>query len=176
MAAQAFMRRPICSKPVIAAVNGIATGGGLELVLATTLRVAAATAKFGLSEVQRGLIPGGGGVARLPRQIFPVLAMELLLTGDFIGAGRAAAIGLVNYVVPGDQLTSAVTRLAERIASNGPLAIRLIIEAVSKAEGRSLAEAFDIEARSFDRAVESEDGREGAVAFLEKRAPRFIGR
>lgn len=175
-AAHAFLRHVPLSKPVVAGINGAATGGGLELMLATTLRIAGASARFGLSEVKRGLLPGGGGVARLPRQLPRTIALEMLLTGDLIGADRAAQFGLVNEVVPDDTLDERLAALATTVAANGPLAVRLILEAFSQTEADSLAQALSLEDAAFQAVLQSEDAREGAQAFLEKRDPRYVGK
>lgn len=175
MAADAFLRRRRLSKPVVAAINGPATGGGLELVLATTTRVAAASARFGLSEVKRGLIPGGGGVARLWQQVPQILALELLLTGELISAQRAAEIGVVNQVVADDALATHARELAATIAENGPLAVRYILDIVAEAGHLALQHAFELENQAFERVTASHDAREGIRAFVEKRPPRFTG-
>lgn len=162
-------------KPVIAAVNGAAVGGGLGLALACDLLVAAEHATFGLPEVQRGLVGTGAG-ARTVLRLPPAIAMELLLTGEPIDAAQALALGLVNRVVPADGLMDTALALAERIAANGPLAVRL-----SKAlayEVRQLGPGLDM-ARLRELtapAIRSDDAREGAAAFAEKRPPRFTGR
>lgn len=162
-------------KPVIAAVNGAAVGGGLGLALACDLLVAAEHATFGLPEVQRGLVGTGAG-ARTVLRLPPAIAMELLLTGEPIDAAQALALGLVNRVVPAAELMDTALALAERIAANGPLAVRL-----SKAlayEVRQLGPGLDM-ARLRELtapAIRSEDAREGAAAFAEKRPPRFTGR
>jgi enoyl-CoA hydratase len=162
-------------KPVIAAVNGAAVGGGLGLALACDLLVAAEHATFGLPEVQRGLVGTGAG-ARTVLRLPPAVAMELLLTGEPIDAPRAYELGLVNRVVPAAELIDTALALAERIAANGPLAVRL-----SKAlahEVRQLGAGLDM-ARLRELtapAVRSDDAREGAAAFAEKRPPRFTGR
>lgn len=162
-------------KPVIAAVNGAAVGGGLGLALACDLLVAAEHATFGLPEVQRGLVGTGAG-ARTVLRLPPAIAMELLLTGEPIDARQALALGLVNRVVPAAELVDTALALAERIAANGPLAVRL-----SKAlayEVRQLGPGLDM-ARLRELtapAIRSEDAREGAAAFAEKRPPRFTGR
>jgi enoyl-CoA hydratase len=175
-AAHAFLRHQPLSKPIIAGVNGAATGGGLELVLASTLRVAGTSARFGLSEVKRGLLPGGGGVARLPRQLPRTIALEMLLTGDLIGAERAAHFGLVNEVVPDEFLAQRLESLANTIAGNGPLAVRLILDAFAQTESEPLGQALAYEDIAFQTVLQSEDAREGARAFLEKREPRYVGK
>jgi enoyl-CoA hydratase len=163
-------------KPVIAAVNGAATGGGLELLLGTDLRVAVPEARLALPEVKRALFPGGGGPVRLPRQIPAARALEMLLTGDPIEAPEALALGLLNRVVPRARLLDAAFELAERIAANGPLAVQAVRRAVRECatgpELEAIARANEI-ARDVHR---SEDAVEGPRAFLEKRAPVYRGR
>jgi enoyl-CoA hydratase len=174
-AAHAFLRHQPLTKPIVAGVNGAATGGGLELLLATTLRIAETSARFGLSEVKRGLLPGGGGVARLPRQLPRTIALEMLLTGDLIDADRAVHFGLVNEVTADDRLDERVDALATTIAGNGPLAVRLILAAFSQTETDSLARALALADEAFQTVLKSEDAREGAQAFLEKREPQYVG-
>jgi enoyl-CoA hydratase len=160
-------------KPVIAAVNGVAVGGGFELVLACDLVVAADTARFGLPEVKRGLVPGGGGTllgTRLPL----ALALEIALTGELIDAAQAAAWGLVNRVVPATELLDAALALAATVAANGPLAVALAKQLVKRAvlhdPQRGWATTEEITA-----IFTSEDAKEGATAFLEKRLPHWKG-
>jgi enoyl-CoA hydratase len=162
-------------KPVIAAVNGSALGGGTEMAAACDLRVAADHAVFGTPEAKVGLLPGGGSLTRLPRQVPWALAMELLLVGDPIDAQRAQAIGLVNYVVPRAQLLDKARELAAKIAANGPLAVRKIKEGVVRASGRPIAEALQIENEVSAVVLSSRDAREGPRAFKEKRKPQFTG-
>lgn len=170
------IRQVMCAKPIIAAINGTATAGGLELALSTDIRVAADSAKFGLAEVQRGLIPGGGGIVRLCRQVPRALAMELLLTGDAVSAERALSMGLVNIVVPAaDVLTTAKER-AQRIAANGPVAVQTVKHLADALATRPLAEALRLEYEAFERVLETEDAQEGPLAFAERRSPRFTGR
>lgn len=162
-----------CPKPVIAAVNGAAVGGGFELVLACDLAVAADHARFGLPEVKRGLFAAGGGTllgTRLPL----ALALEIALTGEYIDASRAAELGLVNRVVPADRLIESSLELAATIAANGPLGVQTTKELTRRAvlDDPKLGWARPDE---IDRVFQSDDAKEGAVAFLEKRAPNWTG-
>jgi enoyl-CoA hydratase len=177
LAGQRVMRRlERCGKPVIAAVNGFALGGGCELAMACHLRVASDTAKFGQPEVKLGLGPGYGGTVRLPRLVGKGRALELLLTGAMIDAQEAWRIGLVNRVVPGDCLLAEAEELARTIIEQGPLAIRLILEAVETGFDLSVDEALLLEANHFGLLSSTADMREGTAAFLAKRKPRFEGR
>jgi len=162
-------------KPVIAAVNGSALGGGTEITNACDLRVAVEHAIFGLPEAKVGLLPGGGSLSRLPRQIPYAKAMELLLLGDPISAREALALGLLNYVVPREQLLVKAGELAQKLAANGPLALRKIKEGVVRASGRPLDEALQIENEVSAVVMSSKDAREGPRAFKEKRKPQFRG-
>jgi enoyl-CoA hydratase len=158
-------------KPIIAAVNGAAVAGGFELMLACDLAVAAEHAKFGLPEAKRGLVAAGGGT-NLPRRIPLTLALELGLTGDTFDADRARALGLVNRVVPGDQVLDEAIALAGTIAKNGPLAVRVTKELmVGQARGASREEI----AAATGPVFASADAKEGAAAFAEKREPRWTG-
>ncbi len=172
----ALMRFRPLYKPVIAAINGYCLAGGTELALACDLRVAAEHASLGLTEPKRGLIPGGGSMARLPRQIPYCKAMEILLTGDPMPAQEAWRVGLVNYVVPLPHLMPTAERLARSIAENGPLAVRKIKEVVINSLGLPLQQAFEVENEASRIIMRSEDAREGARAFAEKRKPEFTGR
>jgi enoyl-CoA hydratase len=163
-------------KPVIAAVNGTAVAGGCELVLGTDLRVASSSATFGLSEAKRGLVPAGGGMSRLPRQVPYAVAMEMLLTGETVDAVDALRLGFVNRVVEPDRVLPAAASLADAIAANGPLAVRTIKKTVRESIGLPLDEAFRVEHRNSAIIATSHDAVEGPLAFLEKRAPRFTGR
>jgi enoyl-CoA hydratase len=164
-----------CGKPVIAAVNGFALGAGCELALACSIRLAADTARFGQPETKLGLIPGYGGTQRLPRLIGKGRALEILLTGEMIDAGEALRIGLVNEVLPADQLLPRAEALAASILANGPLAIRYCLQAVNRGMEMPLAEAMAHEAALFALCCATEDKTEGTRAFLEKRAPQFKG-
>jgi enoyl-CoA hydratase len=161
-------------KPIVAAVNGHCIAGGLEMLQGTDLRVAAEHATFGLGEVRFGLVPTGGSHVRLPRQIPWAVAMELLLTGQPIDAGRAYDIGLVNRVVPREDLMPAALDLARKIAENGPLAVRTAKEIAVRS--LALESGFVLEKSLGARVLSSEDAREGPRAFVEKRPPRFKGR
>lgn len=163
-------------KPVIAAINGYALGGGLELALACTFRLAADHAKLGQPEVKLGLIPGYGGSQRLPRLLGAGRALELLLTGEPIGAAEALACGLVNHVVPLAELLPRAEALAARIAANAPLAIRMCLEAVRHGLEMNLEDALVWESSLFALLCASADMKEGARAFLEKRPARFQNR
>ena len=172
----AVLRGHSLSKPVIAAVNGFCIAGGMELMLATDLRVAAETASFGLQEVKWAIIPGAGSIARLQRQIPYCKAMEIMLTGNRIDAREAYRLGMVNYVVPADQVMAKARELAATIAENGPLAVRKIKEGVERCSGVPLPEAFKIENELARDVMRSEDAREGPRAFMEKRKPNYKGR
>ncbi|RMF20737.1 MAG: enoyl-CoA hydratase/isomerase family protein, partial [Deltaproteobacteria bacterium] len=161
-------------KPIIAAVNGYCIAGGLEFLQGTDLRIAAEHATFGLGEVRWGIIPLGGTHIRLPRQIPWAVAMELLLTGRPIDARRAYDIGLVNRVVPKEQLMDAAMELAEVICQNGPLAVRTAKEIAVRSLG--LESGFVLEKALGARVLASEDAKEGPRAFAEKRKPNFTGK
>jgi len=163
-------------KPVIAAVNGFCVAGGMEMMQASDLRVAVDSASFGLQEVKWGIAPLGGSVARLPRQMPWCKAMEILLTGNRFDAQEAWRLGLINYVVPRDQLMNKAEELAMTIADNGPLAVRIIKEGALRCSGTTLEESFKVELELRPIVEKSEDGREGPLAFMEKRKPVFKGR
>jgi len=165
-----------CPVPVIAAVNGVALGGGCEIALACDFIIAAENARFGQPEALRGIIPGLGGTQRLPRRIGIGRARELLYTGRLIGASEAFAWGLVNRVVPLAGLSAAALESAKQIAAAGPLAVRAIKRAVAEGMDRPLDDAFATELRHYHVVVETEDRHEGVRAFTEKRPPRFAGR
>ncbi len=172
----AILRRFDLWKPVIAAVNGAALAGGCEILQATDLRLAAPEASFGLPEPKRGIVPGGGSMVRLARQIPYVRAMQILLTGDPLPASTALEIGFVNEIVPRERLLDRAYELAGRIAENGPLAVRKIKEAVIRSGGRPLEDAFAIEEECSKEVMRSADAREGPRAFMEKRKANFTGR
>jgi enoyl-CoA hydratase len=171
-----FRRFERCGKPVIAAVNGFALGGGCELAMACHLRIASETAKFGQPEVKLGIGPGYGGTVRLPRLIGKGRALELLLTGQMIDAQEAWRIGLVNRVVPADRLLEEAEQLLRSILENGPLAIRACLESVDAGLEMSLDQALLLEATYFGLLSGTTDMKEGTRAFLDKRKPAFHGK
>ena len=164
------------SKPLIAAVEGYALAGGLELAISCDLIVTADNAKFGIPEVKRGLAAAAGGLMKLPKQIPPRLAMELALTGDFISAQRASEVGLVNEVVPAGTALEAAKALAARIVANGPLAVAVSKKVVLESADWSASEMWDKQAALVMPVFTSEDAIEGSVAFAEKRAPNWKGK
>ncbi len=163
-------------KPVIAAVNGFALGGGTEMALACHVRVASENAKLGQPEVKLGLIPGFGGTQRLPRLVGKGVAMELILSGRIIDAGEALRIGLVNRVVPQAELHDTCVELAREMTVNSPLAVQNGISAINQGLDKRLEEGLLFEAEIFGQALASEDGKEGTKAFLEKRKADFKGK
>jgi enoyl-CoA hydratase len=164
------------SKPVIAAVNGFALGGGCELAMSCDIIVAAENARFGQPEVNLGIIPGSGGTQRLTHVVGKHKAMELILTGDFLSAGDAARLGLVNRVVPGELVLEEAKAIGKKIAAKPALAIRAAKQAVLKAANAPLDEGLDFERKCFYLLLASEDRREAMAAFLEKRKPELKGR
>jgi enoyl-CoA hydratase len=174
---QAVLRRlETCGKPVIAAINGYALGGGCELAMACHLRVAADHAKFGQPEVKLGIAPGYGGTQRLPRLVGKGAALQLILTGEMIDAPEAYRIGLVNKVVPAANLLAESEKLLRGILAMGPLAVRLAMEAVDQGLEMTLDEGLLLEANHFGLLAATHDMKEGLTAFLEKRQPKFEGR
>lgn len=163
-------------KPVVAAVNGFALGGGCELAMACTVRFASETARFGQPEIGLGLVPGYGGTQRLSRLVGHGRALELLLSGAPIDAAEAHRIGLVNRVVPAADLLPAATAFAAELAARAPIAARFILDAVHGGAGRPFADAQAYEATLFGLAAATDDAKEGTRAFLEKRKPVFRGR
>jgi enoyl-CoA hydratase len=172
---QVFRRLERCGKPVVAAVNGFALGGGCELAMACHLRVAGENAKFGQPEVKLGIAPGYGGTVRLPRLIGRARALELLLTGEMIDAEEARRVGLVNRVVPADRVVAEAEGLLRTILGNGPLAVRACLELVDIGMEMTLDQALLLEAGYFGLLSASADMREGTKAFIEKRKPTFTG-
>ncbi len=163
-------------KPVVAAIRGFALGGGCELAMACTVRIAGEKARFGQPEVKLGVIPGFGGTQRLGRLVGRGIALELLLTGEMIDAAEAYRIGLVNRVVPGDQVMEEARSLLGSMLDRAPLAIRYVLEATHHGLEMSLEDGLALEASLFGVTFATEDKDEGTAAFLEKRAPRFRGK
>jgi enoyl-CoA hydratase len=163
-------------KPVIAAVNGFALGGGCETAMACTIRIAVDTAKFGQPEVALGLIPGGGGTQRLPRLVGKGRALHLILSGEMISAQEAYRIGLINEIVPAPDLITRAEAILKKIASNAPIAVKFALEAANKGLETSQSEGLLLEASYFGLCAATEDKQEGTSAFLEKRVPQFHGR
>jgi enoyl-CoA hydratase len=171
----AFRRLETCGKPVIAAVNGFALGGGCELAMACHLRIASEKAKFGQPEVKLGICPGYGGTQRLPRLVGKGRALDLILSGRMVGAEEALHIGLANRVAPPDTLMDEAEKILREIMAMGPLAIRLSIESVDRGFDQSLDDGFLVEANNFGLLAATRDMKEGMAAFLEKREPEFKG-
>lgn len=162
-------------KPVIAAINGFALGGGCETAMACTLRIAVDTAKFGQPEVTVGLVPGGGGTQRLPRLVGKGRALQLILSAEMIGAQEAYRIGLINEIVPATDLLTRAEAILRKIAGNGPVAVKFALTAVNKGLEASQEEGLLLEASYFGLCAGTEDKKEGTSAFLEKRSPQFRG-
>ena len=179
--AQARRGQSVCydleqmGKPVVAAINGYALGGGCEIAMACTLRIASDSARIGQPEISLGLIPGYGGTQRLARLVGSGRALELMLTGQPITADEAWRIGLVNRVVPAADLLGVVQELAQQLAAQAPIAMRYILAAVRDGFGMRLSDGCALEASLFGLAAATEDWREGTRAFLDKRRPRFVG-
>jgi enoyl-CoA hydratase len=173
---EAFRFLETIGKPVIAAVNGFALGGGMELALACHLRVASEKAKFGLPEVKLGIIPGYGGTVRLPRIVGRGRALELILTGEMIDAAEAHRIGLVNRVAPAGAALTEARALMAKIIGNGPVALRLALESVEHGSDAALQEGLTLESSLFGLLATTTDMREGMTAFLDKRAADFSGK
>lgn len=177
MRGQGVLRRlETCGKPVIAAVNGYALGGGCELAMACHIRIASENAKFGQPEVKLGIAPGYGGTQRLPRLVGKGIAMQLILTGEMIDAQEAYRIGLVNRVVPAADLLAESEKMMRGILAMGPLAVRLSMEAIDSGLEMTLDEGLLLEANHFGLLAATQDMKEGTTAFLEKRAAKFQGR
>lgn len=163
-------------KPVIAAVNGFALGGGCETAMACTIRIAADGAKFGQPEVKLGLLPGGGGTQRLPRLVGKGRALQLILSGEMIGAQEAYRIGLVNEIVPAHELIARAEAMLDKIVANAPVAVKYALQAANKGLETSQSEGLLLEASYFGLCAATDDKKEGTSAFLQKRAPQFHGR
>ncbi|WP_284691315.1 enoyl-CoA hydratase/isomerase family protein [Pinirhizobacter soli] len=163
-------------KPVIAAVNGLALGGGCELAMACSLRLATEEARFGQPEIKLGLIPGFGGTQRLARLIGKAQATQLILTGETMTATDAYRLGLVNEVVPSDQLLARAEEILRQIGKNAPIAVRYALQAINEGLNVTVRAGMDLEGALFALCASTEDMREGTTAFLEKRHPVFTGR
>lgn len=173
---RAILRGATFFKPVVAAINGHALAGGAEMVLGTDIRVMSSGATIGVTEVRRGLIAGGGSLVRLARQVPWAMAMELALVGEAVSAQQALAMGLVNRVVPPDQVMAAAEDLARKIGLGAPVALAKSKEAMVRSNGLPFEEAFAIEAQCTKDNAATEDAKEGPRAFMQKRPPVFIGR
>lgn len=172
----ALLRNATFFKPVVAAVNGTALAGGMEMLLGTDIRIASDEATFALTEVRRGLIAGGGSLVRLTRQLSWADAMELALVAEPIDAEHALRIGLVNRVVPANQVLKVAEEFAMKISEGAPIALAKTKEAIVRSSGRPLDEAFRIESQCTKDNAATADAKEGPRAFMEKRAPIFLGR
>lgn|SRR3984957_11159705 len=172
---RALLRLTEFNTPVIGALRGTIVAGGMELALACDLRIVADDSQLGLVEVTRGLIPAAGGIARLSRQVASAAAAELLLIGDRISASEAYRIGLVNRVVPSNEVLPTAEQMAQRMSKNSPLAMRKAKEAMLASSGRSLEEAFGVEDACIKVVLRSADAKEGSRAFMEKRQSNFTG-
>lgn len=164
------------TKPVIAAVNGLALGGGCELALACDFRICSPNTKFGLPEINLGIIPGGGGTQRLPRLIGQAKAKELLYFGEMTNAEKALEVGLVNKVVESEELLTEAIHWAEKLAQKPRIAMKMMKTSVNRGAGVDLHTALDLETACFGNAFASEDRIEGMKSFVEKRTPKFVGR
>lgn len=163
-------------KPVIAAINGVALGGGLEIALCCDIRLAASTARFGLPEIKLGVIPAAGGTQRLPRLIGEARAKEMILMAELIDADTALGMGLVSRVLPSEELFATAMEWAKRLAQHPPLAVRFAKRAINRGMQTDLDSGLEYERYAASMLVDSEDRVEGMRAFIEKRAPRFVGR
>jgi len=172
---QTFRLLETCGKPTVAAVNGFALGGGMELAMACSVRFASESARFGQPEVKLGLVPGYGGTQRLPRLVGRGRALELLLSGEMITAAEAHRIGLVNAVVPPDELLQYSRFWLNKVLANAPVALGLVLDTVDSGLDSSLEAGLRFEAAAFAVSAATDDRREGTLAFLEKRKPVFTG-
>jgi len=173
---EVFLRFERSPKPVVAAVNGFALGGGCELAMACHVRIASEHARFGQPETKLGIVPGFGGTQRLPRLVGRGRALQLLMTSEMIDAQEAYRIGLANKVVPAAELLGAARAMIDQILANGPLAVALCIEAVNRGQDMGLDDAMELESTQFGLLAATADTAEGMRAFLEKRPPRFTGK
>lgn len=173
---EAFSKIENASKPVIAAINGLALGGGLELALACDLRICSEKAKFAFPEVGLGIIPGGGGTQRLQKIVGQGIAKELLYFGDMFDANRALELHIVNKVVPGEELLATAKQWAEKLTQKPPVALRMLKIAVNAGSNADLETGLTLEASSFANAFSTEDRKEGLKAFVEKRKPVYVGK
>lgn len=173
---ETFRKLETMRKPSVAAINGFALGGGLELAMCCTIRIASPNAKLGQPEVKLGIVPGYGGTQRLPRLVGRGRALELLLSGESIDAAEAHRIGLVNAVAPQDELIAAAKQWARKVIANGPLAVALTMESVDTGLDGGVDAGLRFESMAFGLTAASEDRREGTAAFLEKRKAVFTGR
>ncbi len=173
---EVFNKIEQCSKPVVAAINGFALGGGCELALACHIRIASENAKFGQPEVNLGIIPGFGGTQRLPRIIGKGRALEMLMTGNMIDAHEAYRIGLLNQLTSKENLINMAEKILNTIVEKGPYAIKMVISAVNDGLDKKLSSALNEEANLFGQTCATEDKHEGTSAFLEKRKPNFTGK
>jgi enoyl-CoA hydratase len=172
---KAYLKTYRPTKPIIMAVEGFARAGGTEILQGTDIRVAGESAVFGVTEVQRGLFPMAGSAVRLRRQISYAVAAEMLLTGEDLPAQRAYELGLINYVVPDGQSLAKAREIADRIARNGPIAVKAILATLRQTEAMPEAQAFEIEMKHGGKVMASKDAMEGPMAFMEKRDPVFTG-
>jgi enoyl-CoA hydratase len=172
---RAMLRTTAMYTPVIAAACGAIVGGGMEMLLGCDLRIVADDSVLGLTEVKRGLIPAAGGAARVSRQVSAAHAAEILLTGEKIDAGTAYRMGLVNRTVPAETVLATARELADRMSTNGPLAMRAAKEAMIRSSGTPIRDAFGVEDELIKTVLRSDDAREGSRAFVEKRPPEFTG-
>ncbi len=171
-----FARIENCTKPFVAAVNGFALGGGCELAMTCDMIIASETAQFGQPEIKIGIMPGAGGTQRLPRAVGKALAMEMVLTGNFINAERALKAGLINKIVPVEVYLEEAVKLAKDIAALSPVSVQLAKESVNKSYEQNLQESLYFERKNFYMCFASEDQKEGMAAFVEKRKPEFKGK
>ncbi len=172
----ALLRDFDAEKPVIAAINGHAIAGGMELVQGTDIRVSVPEARFGVQEVKWAIFPAGGSTVRLPRQLPYAKAMELLLTGDLVTADQALELGFLNYVVPRGKLVDKAMEIAEKIAANGPIAVKAIRRSARLCSGLTEEEGMKLETKLSTPVFKTEDAKEGPRAFMEKRSPVYHGR